>query len=152
MKRREDNKMTSLIDFPGNPPLNLAEPRWAATIPDKRLRAVASAAWKAAVADMRAANTLGASNAPALHRYGLAVALHADAAAHVFTDGAVIERAEGQLPAWSLWLSVLEKASALCAVLEGELGLAPRRRNAAGAAKPRGARKPVAADAYLSRQ
>jgi phage terminase small subunit len=141
--------VADLLTFPGAPATDLAEPKWATVIPGKRLRAIASAAWRAAYVDMRAAGTLSAGNADALRRYALAVALHHDAAAHVFADGAVIERAEGQLPAWNLWLSAMKKAAAECESMEAELGISPRRRAAAGAAKPRGPRKPSPADAYL---
>jgi phage terminase small subunit len=142
----------NLLPFSGSGPVDIVEPDWALVITDPLEQQSASAAWRAAEADMRNAGTLAAGNADALRRYALAVALHAQAARHVFEDGAVVRKGKSAVQMWNLWTSALEKAAAMCESLEAELGLAPRRRNAAGAAKPLAARKPLPADAYLPRQ
>ncbi len=140
--------MSNLIALPGGNPAEIVEPEWNLWTEDALKIRHASAAWKDAVAGMRAAETLSIENSDALRRYGEYVALHREATQKVASEGAVKLRIGKQPPMWNLWLSAAQKYEAMLLTLETELGLSPAARGKVAQAK-RGARKTSAADSFL---
>lgn len=129
---------------------HIAEPDWAAMYPDPADAAVAADTWRIVTTDMRGMGTLSPANGPQIARYADARVMYARASMEIAVNGPVLKRSKGQLPQWSIWVSVLERANKACSQHEVALGLTP---NARGKGTPtkRQTAKATAADAYLKR-
>jgi P27 family predicted phage terminase small subunit len=114
----------------------LDEPNWATLFTDPvdgtRDAASAKADWNEIVAELRAQNKLADVNGHAISRLVMARAIYENAARQVARDGPIIEapktKAKMQHPA----LSIMNKQGEICAQLESELTLSPRKRATGG--------------------
>lgn len=142
--------MTNLAAFPGGAgqPFELAEPEWNQTFSDPLDQEIASATWRAATADMRAAGTLSHTQATQLRRYVFFVVQFESCMRQLDAAG-VIKTAPRTKVAMTnpLW-TIAHQSDKAALEHEAELGLSPRRRAAATAAKGR-KKAASAADSYL---
>jgi len=127
------------------------EPEWGTLFSDIVEVNAAREYWRVITTEMRERNTLAASNGHSIQRLVCAYLIY-DAAARVVAEkGAVTKPRPGNPKAiarLSPYFTAMREAASDAAALEAELGLTPRRRNAAAKVE-RTARKARAADAYL---
>ncbi|MBB3264046.1 phage terminase small subunit [Azospirillum sp. OGB3] len=145
----------TVIDGAG---LDIEEPDWDALIPNagrskagdnSRWRAVAGQEWRRVTAAMRAAGTLGPENRHQLQRLVLSYVRYDIAAAKMFQGGAVVKSPRTKVPMHSLWQAEMRQADEAATKAEVELGIPPRRRGGATAAK-RNTKKRTAAHDFLA--
>ena len=145
----------TVIDGSG---LDVEEPNWDVLIPNAgrskagdngAWREVARTEWRRVTAAMRAAGTLGPENRHQLQRLVLAYVRYDRAAAEMFKGGAVTKSPRTKVPMLNLWQCELRQADDDATKAEMELGIPPRRRASATAAK-RTTKKRTAAHDFLS--
>lgn len=141
--------MTNLTAFPGSldNPFDLAEPAWDTTFSDPIDQEVASATWRAAVADMRVAGTISHAQATQLRRYAWFVVQFESAMRQIDSLGVVGQAKRSKVLMTNPLWTIAHQADARALEHEAELGLSPRRRSTATAAKRR--KSAGAADTYL---
>lgn len=125
-----------------------AEPNWSLTYTDEIDQAAARDHWRLIISAMRDAGTLAAENGHAIKRLVLFYVEFDRSARQVAEGGKVIRAKKTAVPQMNLEWVGMKQASAEASSLEAELGLNPRRRNAAGKVQ-RKARTARASDAYL---
>ena len=125
------------------------EPEWALHHSDELDIAAARDEWGVVVREMQSAETLAVANGHAIRRLVEFRIQWRRASKHVAEHGAIIQsKTTGKGGQWNPNWSVMRQADHAIRALEGELGLAPRRRAAAVKAKQRMNRR-TAADDYL---
>ena len=129
----------------------LVEPNWKLIYSDPTEIAAAAEYWRVVGIELRERDLLSPTNAHALQRLVMLSLLFDRAAREVAEHGAVIPASPGNpksiariSPAWAS----MREAGAALLVLEGELGLTPRRRKAVTKVE-RHTRATRAADTYL---
>jgi phage terminase small subunit len=125
-----------------------AEPDWSLTFTDEIDQAAAREHWRMIVSAMREAQTLAPENGHAIKRLVLFYVEFDRSARQVAEGGKVVRAKRTAVPQMNLEWVGMKQASAEASALEAELGLNPRRRNAAGKVH-RKAKTVRAADAYL---
>ena len=129
----------------GHPP----EPEWSLHYSDELDVAAATEEWRTICSYMRDADTLAVANGHAIRRLVEFRIQWRRASEHVAEHGTIIRgKTTGKGGQWNPHWSVMRQADHAIRALEGELGLAPRRRAAAVKAKRRMNRR-SAADDYL---
>jgi phage terminase small subunit len=111
------------------------EPEWSQHYSDELDIEVARDEWGVVVREMQDAETLAVANGHAIRRLVEFRIQYMRAANHVAKHGAIIKGKTGGQ--WNAFWSVMRQADSAIRALEGELGLAPRRRAAAVKAKRR---------------
>ena len=129
----------------------VAEPNWRMLLSDDLEVVAAAQHWRCIVTEMRDRQTLSASNGHMVQRLVLAYVLYDRCSREVAEHGAVTKPKRGNTKAiarLSPHFTAMRESASDAAALEAELGLSPRRRNAAGKVE-RKARAARAADSYL---
>lgn len=111
---------------------HLPEPDWSKLFDDELDQAAATEQWGITVREMRDAGTLATVNSHQIKRLVIAYVNHDVAARRIAEQGAVIKAKRTSVPSYNPWWTILQQASSQATQLEAELGLSPRRRNAAG--------------------
>ena len=125
-----------------------AEPNWALTYTDELDQMDAHEHWRLVTTAMRDVGTLAAENGHAIKRLVLFYVEFDRSARQVSEQGKVIRAKKTAVPQMNLEWVGMKQASAEASSLEAELGLNPRRRNAAGKVQKK-ARSARPSDAYL---
>jgi P27 family predicted phage terminase small subunit len=124
------------------------EPDWAEIFTDDLDLAAAKEIWRGVINEMRDAGTLVVENGHAVRRLVLFRIEFDRAARNVAEQGKVIRAKRTKTPQINPEWTCMKQAAEAVADIEAELGLSPRRRNAA-AKVSRAKKKATAADNYL---
>ncbi|MBB6228344.1 phage terminase small subunit P27 family [Polymorphobacter multimanifer] len=120
-----------MSDAAARPDNWLAEPDWDGMLPDTIDKASAHKHWLEIVGELRAQAKLASVNGHAVSRLVIARVMYEQAARLVMREGLTITHKNGavsQHPA----LSIQNKQAEICAQLEAELTLSPRKRATGG--------------------
>lgn len=137
--------LTTIQGGDGRPP----EPDWTTIFNDELDQLAAAEHWRAVVNEMHEAGTLAAVNAHTVKRLVLFYVEFDRSAREVAERGKVTKTKSG-VPQLNLEWTGMKQANEACTSLEAELGISPRRRNAAGKAQ-KSKRGATAAERYLKR-
>ena len=132
------------------PASDIAEPDWESIFNDPLEILAAREHWGFITREMREAGTLAPVNAHQIQRLVIAMVMHDAAAKVVAEQQPVIKAARTGTPQHNPWWSVMKQAGEIASSLEAELGISPRRRNAAGKAQ-KAKRGASASERYLKR-
>lgn len=127
------------------------EPHWRMLLTDELEIDAAGEHWRMITTEMRERGTLSATNAHAIQRLVLSYVLYDRCSREVAEHGAVTKPKRGNTKAiarLSPHFTAMRESASDAASLEAELGLSPRRRNAASKVE-RKARTARASDSYL---
>lgn len=124
------------------------EPDWSAIFTDDLDLAAAKEHWGEIVAEMRESGTLVVANGHAIRRVVCFRIEWDRSARNIADDGKILRAKRTKTPQINPEWTCLKQATEALTILEAELGLSPRRRNAAGKVQ-RAKRKATAADRYL---
>jgi phage terminase small subunit len=124
------------------------EPDWTSIYTDDLKIAVAQLYWREIVSEMRDAGTIVVANGPAIQRLVFFRIEYDRSMVIVAEEGKIILAKRTKRPQISPQWTVLRQASEQIVILEAELGISPRRRNAAAKVQ-RAKKKATAADNYL---
>lgn len=130
------------------------EPDWATVFPGRSKsvaedRERASEYWQCAIEELRRTEKLAITNGHAIYRLVMAYVLWDRAAAQVMRKGAIIPAPKTKSPMHNPWATAMAHAGKMACVIETELTLTPRHRDAGGKVpRPRGT---TAANVYLRR-
>jgi phage terminase small subunit len=124
------------------------EPNWAEIFTDDLDLAAAQEIWRGIINEMRDAGTLVVENGHAIRRLVLFRIEFDRAARNVAEQGKVIRAKRTKTPQINPEWTCMKQAGEAVADIEAELGLSPRRRNAAAKVQ-RAKKKATAADNYL---
>lgn len=139
--------MTTLTALPGGENLP-PEPDWRAVYTDELDINAASQHWREIVGEMRESATIGITNGHAIQRL-VHFRLEFDRAArNVAEQGKVIRAKRTRTPQINPEWTCMKQAGEAVSDLEAELGLSPRRRNAAGKVN-RAKKRATASENYL---
>ena len=137
--------LTAITGGDGRPP----EPDWDAIFTDELDRLAAAEHWRAVVSEMHEAGTLAAVNAHTVKRLVLFY-VEFDRSARSVAEAGKVTKTKSGVPQLNLEWTGMKQANEACTSLEAELGISPRRRNAAGKAQ-KAKRGASASERYLKR-
>lgn len=138
----------NFTDGSGQP---IAEPDWSSTFSDVLEVSAASERWRVIMIELRERMLLAEVNVHSIQRLVIAYALFDRTSREVAEHGAVVKPRRGNskaIPRLSPFFTAMREANNDATILEGELGLSPRRRGHVTKAE-RKATRARAADSYL---
>lgn len=115
----------------------LDEPNWGELLPAAIDQESAAEHWAEIVAEMRSQQKLADVNGHAISRLVVARILYEINARTVMQEGAVIKAPKTGVPMQHPALSIMNKQAEICAQLEAELTLSPRKRSTGGKVAPK---------------
>jgi P27 family predicted phage terminase small subunit len=136
--------LDTVVGGNGTPP----EPDWSTIFTDDLDLAAARQFWRGIVSEMRDAGTLVVENGHAIQRLVIFRLEFDRAARNVIEQGKILRAKKTKTPQINPEWTCMKQAGEAVADLESDLGISPRRRNAAGKVT-RAKKKTTAADAYL---
>ena len=110
----------------------LGQPDWKKLLPDAQDVESATGHWAEIVAELQSQQKLADVNGHAISRLVVARITYEQAARRVMKDGAIIEAPKTKVLMQHPALSIMNKQAEICAQLEAELTLSPRKRATGG--------------------
>lgn len=137
--------LNAVVGGGGTPP----EPNWSTIFTDDLDLAAARENWRGLISEMREAGTLAVENGHAIQRLVIFRLEFDRAARNVVEQGKILRAKRTKTPQINPEWTCMKQAGEAVADLESDLGISPRRRNAAGKVT-RAKKKATAADTYLT--